>query len=78
MRNFVMIFQIVILFVINVLINRTTNAAINMLNVYMHFKLVFIKEMSITKFTEGMEESNVVAFIYISSLQMFCKSLIRI
>ena len=73
--DFVMIFQILIAFVVDVFVGWTADWAVNMFNIDVDSELVLIEKVFVAEFAVGMHEGHISWFIEVSSFEMFVKGL---
>ena len=69
--DFVMIFQILIAFVVDVFVGWTADWAVNMFNIDVDSELVLIKKVFVAEFTIWVHEGNISWLIEVSSFEMF-------
>lgn len=75
MRNFIVHFETIIVFVISILLLFATDIAGHMLQVYMDTKLILVEEIPWTKFTKWMHKRDIAELVNITLLHMPIQSL---
>ncbi len=78
MRDLIVYFKSVIIFIVSIFILRATNMTIHMLYINMSSEFVLIKERPVTKSTMWMHKGNITKLIRISLLLMSFQSFICI